>query len=185
MPRVLIPLAEGCEELEAVTVADLLRRAGISVCTASLTDRHQITASRGVRLIADTTLDEVIYDDFDMLILPGGQPGTSNLDQDPRIHAIVKRLHHGGKYIAAICAAPLVLANSGLLNGRRATCYPNTLLPEQWPEIKLSDSPVVVDNEIITSRGPGTAMDFALTLIECLTDLTTRNKVEAGLVRPN
>ena len=183
MPSVLIPLAEGCEELEAVTVIDLLRRAGISVCTASLTDRLQLTASRGVRLFADTTLDEVVYDDFDMLVLPGGQPGANNLDADSRIHAIIKRLHHSGKYIAAICAAPLVLANTGILHGRRVTCFPNTLTTENWPDIKLSEAPVMIDNEIITSRGPGTAMDFALALIECLTDQATRKCVEAGLVR--
>lgn len=182
MVTVLIPLAEGFEELEAVTLIDLLRRAEIHVVTTSLTERQQVTASRGVRLTADTTLDEVIYDDFDMLILPGGQPGTNNLDADPRIHALIKRLHHGDKWIGAICAAPIVLANSGLLDGLKVSCYPGALEPAAWPEIQLSQGAVVCDNKVITSRGPGTAMTFALTIIEKLTDKMTRQQVEAGLV---
>lgn len=183
MANVLIPLAEGCEELEAVTLIDLLRRGGITVITASLTERHQVTASRHVHLLADTHLDDVFYDDFDMLILPGGQPGTTNLNEDVRIHAIIKRLHMEGKAIAAICAAPLVLAHSGLLDGHKATCYPGTLISTDWPEIKLSEDAIVIDGQILTSQGPGTAMDFALSIIEFLTDKHNRNEVEAGLVR--
>jgi len=181
MPTVLIPLAEGCEELEAVTLIDLLRRAEIRVVTASLTERQQITASRGVRLVADTTLDEVIYDEFDMLILPGGQPGTDHLNADPRIHAVIKRLHHGDKWLAAICAAPLVLANSGVLDGLCVSSYPGVLSATDWPTLQLSSRAVVCDNAVITSRGPGTAIAFALTIIEKLTDKTTRQNVEAGL----
>lgn len=184
MPRVLIPLAEGCEELEAVTLIDLLRRAQINVVTASLTERHQVTASRGTRLLSDVLLDDVVYDDFDMLLLPGGQPGTHNLDNDHRIHAMLKRLDHADKYIAAICAAPMVLASTGLLNERQATAYPGTLEATQWPEITISNDPIVIDNNILTSRGPGTAMDFALTIIELLVDQATRDTVESGLVRP-
>lgn len=182
MATVLIPLAEGCEEIEAVTLIDILRRAEIHVVTASLTECQQITASRGVRLVADTTLDEVIYDEFDMLILPGGQPGTNNLDADSRIHALIKRLHHGDKWIGAICAAPMVLAHSGLLKGVKVTCYPGALKPAEWPEIQFSNEAVVCENKIITSRGPGTAMTFALTIIEKLMDEETRNHVETGLV---
>lgn len=183
MASVLIPLAEGCEELEAVTLIDLLRRAGITVTTASLSNQAQLSASRQVRLIADTLLDDVVYDEFDMLLMPGGQPGTTNLDEDHRIHAIIKRLHHGGKYIAAICAAPMVLASTGILDGKRATCYPGALDPQTWPDIEITDDPIVIDGKILTSRGPGTAMDFALTIIELLTDKKTRDQVETGLVR--
>lgn len=182
MATVLIPLAEGCEEIEAVTLIDILRRAEIHVVTASLTERHQITASRGVRLLADTTLDDVIDEEFDMLILPGGQPGTNNLDADPRIHALIKRLHNGDKWIGAICAAPMVLAHSGLLNGLKASCYPGALEPTEWPEIQLSDDAVVCDNKVITSRGPGTAITFALTIIDKLMNEETRKQIEAGLV---
>ncbi len=181
MPNVLIPLAEGCEELEAVTLIDLLRRAEIQVVTASLSTQQQITASRGVRLVADTTLDNVMYDAFDMLVLPGGQPGTDHLNADPRIHAAIKRLHNDGKWLAAICAAPLVLAESGILDGLRVSSYPGVLSPTDWPALQLSNDAVVCDNTVITSRGPGTAMAFALTIIEKLTDKATRQTVEAGL----
>lgn len=184
MPTVLIPLAEGCEELEAVTLIDVLRRAEITVITASLTENTLVTASRGVHLMADTTLENIIYDDFDMIILPGGMPGTTHLDEDIHIHALLKRLHQSDKAIAALCAAPLVLANMGLLNGKRACCYPGVLLAGEWPEIKLCDDTVVVDGNILTSRGPGTAMDFALAIIEFLTNKKTRNSVEVDLVRP-
>lgn len=183
MTKVLIPLAEGCEELEAVTLIDLLRRAGITVVTASLTDQHQLTASRGVGLVADATLDDVIINDFDMLVLPGGQPGTDNLNADPRIHAIAKRLYLAGKPIAAICAAPLVFVSSGLLEGKKVACYPGSLTTEKQFDIDICDDAIVVDNNIFTSRGPGTAMDFALTLIEHLANKQTRDEVEAGLVR--
>jgi len=184
MASVLIPLAEGCEELEAVTLIDLLRRAGITVTTASLSETLQLRASRQVGLVADTLLDTVVNDEFDMLLLPGGQPGTSHLNADSRIHALIRRLNKADKFIAAICAAPLVLAESGVLNGKRVTCYPGTLDAETWTEIHICDDAVVIDNNVLTSRGPGTAMDFALAIIELLTDKATRDQVETGLVRP-
>ncbi|WP_438969645.1 DJ-1 family glyoxalase III [Methylophaga sp.] len=183
MTSVLIPLAEGCEELEAVTLIDLLRRAGITVTTASLSDQHQVLASRQVGLVADRLLDDVLDDDFDMALLPGGQPGTTHLENDARILALLKRLHHAGKYLAAICAAPRVLAKAALLQGCRATSYPGALNPAQWPGIDISDEAIVIDGTILTSKGPGTAMDFALTIIELLTDKTTRDEVETSLVR--
>ncbi len=184
MASVLIPLAEGCEELEAVTLIDLLRRAGITVTTASLSGQRQLTASRQVALVADTLLDNVLNDEFDMLLLPGGQPGTTHLNADQRIHALITRQQQADKFIAAICAAPLVLAESGVLNGKQATCYPGTLDTETWPQISLRDEPVVIDRKVLTSRGPGTAMDFALNIIELLTDKATRDQVDTGLVRP-
>jgi 4-methyl-5(b-hydroxyethyl)-thiazole monophosphate biosynthesis len=184
MANVLIPLAEGCEELEAVTLIDLLRRAGITVTTASLRSHTQLTASRQTGLVADKTLDDALNDEFDMLLLPGGQPGTNHLNADPRIHRLITQQQQSGNYIAAICAAPLVLAEAGVLNGKRATCYPGTLDAVSWPEIQLSEDPVVIDAQVLTSRGPGTAMDFALAIIELLTDKPTRDQVEAGLVRP-
>jgi len=183
MSTILIPLAEGCEELEAVTLIDLLRRADITVITASLSDSGTVTASRGVRLVADTTLENVIYDDFDMIILPGGLPGSINLDEDPRIHALLKRVYQADKAVAAICAAPLVLAHAGLLEGKTVTCYPTILNATDWPEINLSDDAIVIDDRVLTSKGPGTAMDFALAIIEYVKDSQTRNDVEKGLVR--
>jgi len=180
MKTVLIPLAQGCEELEAVTVIDILRRAGITVVTAGLDDQP-VKASRGVVLIPDTTLDDAVKQSFDMVILPGGLPGADHLDNDPRIHQLLKKMQKQGKYAAAICAAPKVLANAGLLTNKSATAYPGVL--EEMPDIHLVDAPVVKDGKIVTSRGPGTAMDFALELIEILVGSDTRNQVETGLVR--
>ncbi len=183
MSTVLIPLAEGFEEIEAVTVIDLLRRAGINVVTASLTQRHQVTGSRQIVLTADSLLDEVVEATFDMIVLPGGQPGTNNLKQDARISALLQKQRNTNQYIAAICAAPLVLANAKILNQHRATCYPGAINQEDWPEIALTDETVVVDDRIITSKGPGTAMDFALVIIEVLVNQQTRQRVEDDLVR--
>ncbi len=183
MSKVLIPLATGCEELEAVTLIDLLRRAQIDVVTASLTEDLAVTASRGVTLLADTTLDAVLNDDFVMIVLPGGQPGTNNLNADLRIHQLLKRMAADDKWLAAICAAPLVLASAGLLNGFQATAYPGVLDADKWPQITLREDPVVIDVRRVTSRGPGTAMDFALTLIELLINSARREQIAVSLVR--
>jgi len=181
-PRVLVPLAQGCEELEAVTIIDLLRRAEIEVVTASLDDQP-IIASRGVVLIADNQLDEVIRHHFDLIVLPGGLPGADHLNADPRIHRLLQKQAQQGRLCAAICAAPKVLADAGLLDGKTATSYPGVLANMKLPNTKLSKAKVHRDGEIITSRGPGTVMDFALYLIEILLDKTTRKRVEKGLLR--
>lgn len=183
MPSVLIPLAQGCEELEAVTLIDLLRRAGIEVTTAGL-DAQAVTASRGTRLLPDTTLDVALQREYDMVVLPGGQPGANNLDQDARIRALLQRMQTQDKYIAAICAAPKVLANAGLLAGKRATGFPGVLETLRLDAVQISDQPVVTDGKVITSRGPGTAMDFALHLIELLAGTAQREQVEGALQRP-
>lgn len=183
MASVLVPLAQGCEELEAVTIIDLLRRAGINVTTAGLNEQP-VRASRGVVLIPDATLDEALKHDYDMVVLPGGLPGADHLDQDARIQTLLKKMAHGEKFIAAICAAPKVLAGAGLLDNKRATAYPGTLEKLHLQNTTLASEPVVKDGKIITSRGPGTAMDFALTLVENLVNEEKRKEVEAGLVRP-
>lgn len=182
-PRVLVPLANGCEELEAVTVVDLLRRAQIEVVTAGLSE-GPIRASRGVVLLPDTTLGQVHTENFDAIVLPGGQPGANNLEADARVLALLKRLAEAGKYVAAICAAPKVLAAGGVLNGRRATCFRGAIDAQAYPQIRLEKSPVVVDGNVITSRGPGTAMDFALELIRLLCGAARRDAVEENLLRP-
>ena len=182
MPKVLIPLAQGCEELEAVTIIDVLRRAGIEVVTAGL-DTEPITASRGVKLIPDTVLNNILNDSFDLIVLPGGLPGADHLDNDPRIQALLTRQVQANKKVAAICAAPKVLASAGLLKNKRATAYPGTLEKLNLLHTEISSIDVLMDGSVTTSRGPGTAMDFALALIEQLTDKDKRDEVEAGLVR--
>ena len=182
MARVLVPLANGCEELEAVTIIDLLRRAGIEVVTAGLSD-GPVTASRGVVLLPDRSLEQVINDEFDMIVLPGGLPGADNLDADPRIHALLQRLAEQDRYTAAICAAPKVLLNAGLLDGHRATAYPGVIDGLLLANSHLLSDAVVSDGKVVTSRGPGTAMDFALTLIELLMGADRRGDVETALMR--
>lgn len=182
MARVLVPLADGCEELEAVTIIDLLRRAGVDVVSAGLKD-GPVTASRGVVLLPDARLDDVLGGDFDMIVLPGGLPGADHLDQDPRIHHLLQQMAERDKYTAAICAAPKVLLNAGLLDGRRATAYPGIIDGRLAAGSQLLEDPVVIDGRVITSRGPGTAMEFALTLIEQLLGADKRAEVEAPLVR--
>lgn len=118
-----------------------------------------------------------------MVALPGGQPGTDNLNADQRIHTLLARMAKDEKYIAAICAAPKVLAGAGLLEGRRATSFPGSLSQDQLQNVRYEESAVVQDGNTITSRGPGTAMDFALTLIENLAGKLKREEVEKGLVR--
>ena len=183
MASVLVPLAEGCEELEAVTIIDLLRRAGIDVVTAGLTP-GPVTASRGVVLMPDTSLDEALTKDYDMMVLPGGGPGAEALDNDPRVIKRLREMADAGRYTAAICAAPRVLATAGLLDGRQATSYPGFLDKHPAPDMQYRSEAVVRDGTVITSRGPGTAMDFALALIELLAGREKRDEVEAGLVRP-
>lgn len=134
-------------------------------------------------LIPDTTIGQVMDQDFDMIVLPGGLPGADYLNEDARIHEILKRLHKNGGYTAAICAAPKVLAKAGLLSGRRATSYPGVLDAMDLPQVDVQHERVVRDERVITSRGPGTAMDFALALIELLADREKRDEVEKGLVR--
>lgn len=180
MKSVLVPLAQGSEELEAVTVLNILRRAGIEAVSASL-DGQPIRGSRGTMLIPDTSLDEAVKRSFDMVVLPGGQPGTNNLKADARIIKLVQRMATEGRYVSAICAAPSVLATAGLLDGKRATSFPGAL--DAFPQVSLQPQAVVEDGKLITSRGPGTAMDFALTLVERLTSKAKRDEVEAALVR--
>lgn len=182
MPRVLVPLANGCEELEAVTIIDLLRRAGVEVVSASLTDAP-VRCSHGTVLLADHLLEEVQDEAFDMLVLPGGLPGADHLNADPRIHRLINRLAAADKHVAAICAAPKVLVENGILNGRKLTAYPGALAAIDTSRVSITDQPVQVDGKVITSRGPGTAMDFSLQLIETLLGKAARQQVEAPLQR--
>jgi 4-methyl-5(b-hydroxyethyl)-thiazole monophosphate biosynthesis len=180
MKNALVLFADGSEELEAITVVNILRRAGISVTLAGL-DTGALRGSRGVMLMPDKTLDAVQHEDFDMIVLPGGQPGTDHLKADARVIKLAQRMAQQDKYVSAICAAPSVLATAGLLDGKHATSFPGALNPFQ--KVKQQHNAVVEDGKIITSRGPGTAMDFALTLVERLAGHAKRQEVEAGLQR--
>lgn len=182
MASVLIPLAPGFEDLEAVTLSDLLRRAGIEVVVAGL-QRGLIQGSRGIRIEPDAFLDDVLDHDFDLIALPGGLPGAEHLRDDARIQTLLKNMATAGRYTAAICAAPMALAQAGLLDGKQATAYPGVLDQLKLSNTQNLNNAVVVDGKVVTSQGPGTAMDFALTLIELLLGAEARLQVEAGLVR--
>jgi 4-methyl-5(b-hydroxyethyl)-thiazole monophosphate biosynthesis len=184
VPRVLVPLAEGFEEIEAVTIVDLLRRAGVEVRTASLAGKR-VTGSHGIAIETDIGLDDADAADYDMIVLPGGMPGAEHLKQDERVIALVQRFAGEGRYTAAICAAPAVLAHARVLEGRRATSFPGFLSRESAPGIKLGDEPVVVDGKVVTSRGPGTAIDFSLALIELLSGKAAADAVGSRLQRPS
>lgn len=181
MTKVLIPLAQGCEELEAVTIVDILRRAGIQVITAGL-EAGPVRASRGTVLMPDTTLEDALQNEFDMIVLPGGMPGSEHLKNDKRVIAALQKMAADGKYTAAICAAPMALHAAGLLQDRKATSFPGVLDAMPGSHTYMNDR-VVVDGRIVTSKGPGTAMDFALTLVELLVGKSKRDAVESDLQR--
>lgn len=180
MTQALVLLAEGFEELEAVTVINILRRGGVSVVSAGL-HSGPVRGARGMVIVPDSEITMQSADDYDLLVLPGGQPGTRNLHADPNVRALLEQARAAGQLIAAICAAPSILADYGFLQGKRATGYPGTLM--QRPGVTLTDEAVVVDGNIVTSRGPGTAMDFALILLDLLAGPDTRQRVERSLVR--
>ncbi|MDD3609467.1 MAG: DJ-1/PfpI family protein [Halothiobacillaceae bacterium] len=178
-PSVLIPLAEGFEELEAVTLITLLRRAGARVLTAGLKP-GAVTGARGCSFNPDTELDAVLEQSFDLIALPGGLPGANHLRDDARVQALLRRQADAGRLLGAICAAPKALASAGLLTGRRVTHYPGAV---ENAGFTATGAAVEADGAILTSRGPGTAMDFGLALIERLFDRARREQVEQTLVR--
>jgi protein deglycase len=177
--RVLVPLAPGAEELEAVTIVDLLRRAGFTVILAGLDD-GPVRCSRGTVIVPDRTLEEVRTEPFDLVVLPGGLPGSDHLRDDPRVQALLRRQVEAGGLVGAICAAPKALASAGLLRGHRATAYPGAL---DEAGLAPTGAPVEVDGGVVTGRGPGVAMEFALALIEQLAGREVRTRVEVPLLR--
>jgi len=181
MKKVLVPLAPGFEEIEAITVIDILRRAGVDVVVAG-TQSGPIEASRKTRHVPDCTLDDVHAGDFDMIVLPGGQPGTNNLRNDPRIKQIVETLQAKNRRIAAICAAPSVLSAYGILKGRTATSHPSVRTEVAAGAKEISDHRVVVDGPIVTSQAAGTAMEFAFALVEILCGADKAAEVNRGVL---
>lgn len=166
----LVILAEGHEEVEAITPIDIMRRAGINVIIAGL-DKKEIIGAHGITTIADTLLEDINHD-FEAIILPGGMPGTLNLCNSQKVLDLVKQISSNPNNLcAAICAAPLVLSKAGILNKKKFTCYPGT--EEKIPEGKHFEDNVVIDGNIITSRGVGTAIDFSLAIVEYLVDTDT------------
>ncbi|MEN3029085.1 MAG: DJ-1 family glyoxalase III [Aquificaceae bacterium] len=165
MPKVAVILAEGFEEVEAVAPIDVLRRAGVEVLVAGLSP-EPVASARNLRILPDVTLEQLDPEELDMVILPGGAGGVERLKQDPRVERLIKAMQEKNKLIGAICAAPTALAKFGLLKGKRATVYPS--LVEEIKPALFVDQPVVEDQNILTSQGPGTALEFGIKLAEKL-----------------
>lgn len=180
--RVMLPIADGSEEIEAVTVIDVLRRARCEVTLASVTGRLTITASRGTKLVADALIEDLPHDGWDAIVCPGGMPGAEALRDDPVLMDCLRKQLRSEGLVAAICAAPaVVLAETGLLGTRRATCHPS--FAERIPN--HVDEEVVGDGPVVTSQGPATAMAFALELVRRLKGETARRDLARALLYPS
>ena len=177
---VYVHLAEGFEEVEAMTIVDLLRRAEIETETVSITGRLPVTGAHGVKIVADILFEDAVYSSCELIVLPGGMPGATNLDAHEGLREKIYSFNNQGKKLAAICAAPLVLGHAGVLNGKKATCYPS--FEAELTGAELSTDAVVSDGGVITSRGPATAMAFALAIIEDMKGKEAADSIAAGLL---
>jgi len=158
--RLIVPLAEGFEEIEAVAVIDILRRANIKVDVVGIDDEI-VSGRNGIKILCDKIITDVKPEDYDGIVLPGGNPGYKNLENNQQVINFIKAFESRGKLIAAICASPTILEKIGVLEGKKATCY-----PAMKDKIKnFVNERVVVDKNVITSQGPGTAIEFALEIV--------------------
>lgn len=182
MSKVYIFLADGFEDIEGLTVVDLMRRAEVEIETVSIKDTREVTTSRGVPLLTDRIFQETDFSDADMLVIPGGMPGTKYLGEFEPLTKLLKSFCEKGGRVAAICAAPSVLAKLGLLEGRRATSYPSFMEMLAGAGAIVSEDSVVVDGNVTTSRGMGTAMDFGLSLVAQLAGQEKADQVAESIV---
>lgn len=164
--KVCVFLADGFEEIEGLTVVDILRRAEIKVETVSVTGSREIHGAHEINVQADTLFEEANFENAEMLVLPGGMPGTIHLQEHKGLEALLRKFYGCKKYVAAICAAPTIFGKLGFLEGRRAVCYPS--MEEGLHGAEVAAEPVVADGHVVTSRGMGTAIPFALKLVELL-----------------
>lgn len=180
MSKIGIFMADGCEEIEGLTVVDILRRAKMECVMISICEKKEITGSHGIVFHADALAEEVDFAEFDGIVLPGGMPGTLHLGENKSVNEVIEKFAAAGKLVAAICAAPSVLGAAGILNGKRATCHPG--FEEKLSGALLCEDKVVVDANIITSRGMGTAIPFALEILRYFTDDAAVEQIKKGLV---
>lgn len=178
--KVYVHLADGFEEIEALTVVDVLRRAEIDVQTVSVTGNKEVTGSHQIKVIADSLFEETDYSKADMIVLPGGMPGTLNLEKHEGLREKILEFQRAGKWLAAICAAPSVLGKLELLKGKTATCYPG--FEKHLVGAEVCEDRVVVSGNVITSRGPGTAIYFALEIVRIIKGQETANKLKKGMI---
>jgi len=180
MGEVCVFLAEGMEEIEALTVVDLCRRAKIELSTVSITDSRAVTSSHGITVQADKVLSEIEFEEVDMIVLPGGMPGTLNLEACEPLMEQVAAFDKQGKGLAAICAAPSIFGHKNLLEGRKACCYPG--FEKELKGALVSYNSVEVSDHIITSRGMGTAIDFALSIVARIKGQTCADEIEKAII---
>ncbi len=180
MSKIGIFMADGCEEIEGLTVVDIVRRAGIDITTISISDKKEVAGAHGITFLADEKKGEVDFSTLDGIVLPGGMPGTINLGADETVDKVIREFAAGGKLVAAICAAPSVLGQAGLLNGKHATSYPG--FEPKLTGAVTSENPVVQDGNVITSRGMGTAIAFALEIVSYFTDKKTADKLAESII---
>lgn len=183
MKRVIVPLAHGFEEIETVTIVDILRRAGVSVTLAGVevdAPPAAVEGRTGIKVVPDCAIGEVRSADFDMIVLPGGLKGTQTLQKNRQVSQLLHDMDRDNRYIGAICAGPTVLAANGMIAGRRLTSHPS--VQEQLFGAVYDEGRVVVDGRLVTSRGPGTAMEFAMALVEILVGKQKVEEVNQGVM---
>lgn len=180
MKKIGIFMADGCEEIEGLTVVDMVRRAKFEIIMISITGKKEITGSHGIVFQADALKEDVDYAQLDGLVLPGGMPGTLNLGADGLVNEKIKEFAAEGKLVAAICAAPSVLGAAGILQGKKATCHPG--FEDKLTGAEYHADSVVTDGNVITSRGMGTAIEFALEIVRYFVGAEVAEHVREGLV---
>ncbi len=176
---IMVPFANGFEEIEAVTIVDVLRRAEINVITVSL-EKKMVKGAHNIEFVTECNINDIDINELDGIILPGGMPGASNLRDNKKIINIVKELNENNKLIAAICAAPIVLEEAGIIKNRKITSYPG--FESQLKSCKYNTERVVVEDNIITGRGPGTALEFALSILRYLKSYNFAEKIRKNMI---
>lgn len=177
---IYVHFAEGTEEIEFVTIIDLLRRSSLDAVSVSITGKTKVTGAHGIVIETDTTFEEANYDDCDMIVLPGGMPGTLHMAEHSGFTDMIKSFNEKGRSLAAICAAPMVFAGCGILSGKKAVIYPG--MEEYLGDAEVSDKRVQTDGNIITSQGPGTAMEFALEIIRTVKGSAASDEIKKELL---
>jgi 4-methyl-5(b-hydroxyethyl)-thiazole monophosphate biosynthesis len=180
MKLIYVHLAEGFEEIEAITIIDVLRRAGLNVITVSVSENFIVTGSHKIPVRADILFGDADYEKADMIILPGGMPGAKNLSEHKGLNSQILNYFKEGKLLGAICAAPMVFGNLGILKGKNAVCYPGFEI--YLPGANIENSHVVKDGKIITGRGPGVALQFTLEIVSLLKDEETTAKLKKSMM---
>jgi 4-methyl-5(b-hydroxyethyl)-thiazole monophosphate biosynthesis len=175
MKKILVFLATGFEEIEAITPIDVWRRAGFEVKTISVTGEKTVTGSHGISIVADSVFEKPICREADLLFLPGGMPGSANLDKHEGLRSVIHDFYNEGKYLTAICAAPFVLGHNGILKNKTATCYPG--YEKELIGANVTGNSIEKDGKIITGKGPGVAMQFALEVVSVLKSNSDADKL--------